>query len=358
MSELPVKKEGQNEEETVNLEGTFRGKYRVLAVFLIACAIFVAAFALTAIFHSASGDGWLGKHLGGGTETTATPNTQVPSSSGTVASSENPPVEEIVIPEGATPILSKDLSYPELGVGYLHNETPYTPNVVDLMNQSHRLEAVGEEILVLIVHTHTSESYLMEEKAYFAGEAGDETYSRDHARSVLVAGEALAQALNRRGIPTLHCTVSQDEGGLTGAYRESAKTVEEYLRAYPSIRLVIDLHRDSVMTSDGAYVRTAASDTREPCAQVMAVVGSDCNGTQHPNWERNLSLALQLRSRLNVDGASVSRPVSLRKASFNQELSPYSLLLEIGTGANTVEEARRCALLVGDALADILLGAE
>ena len=89
-------------------------------------------------------------------------------------------------------------------------------------------------------------------------------------------------------------------------------------------------------------------------AQVMAVVGSDGNGTEHPNWERNLALAECLRAALNKEVSGLCRPSILRNASYNQELAPYSLLLEIGTGANSVEEAKRSASLVGKVLSDLL----
>jgi stage II sporulation protein P len=85
----------------------------------------------------------------------------------------------------------------------------------------------------------------------------------------------------------------------------------------------------------------------------MAVVGSDTNGTAC-NWEGNFALAMILRQKLNRSCEGIARPVYLRRSSFNQELAPYSLLLEIGTGANTLEEAKRTVQRVGDALAEII----
>ena len=86
----------------------------------------------------------------------------------------------------------------------------------------------------------------------------------------------------------------------------------------------------------------------------MAVVGSDGNGTQHPRWQDNLALALQLRERLNQSLVGACRPVSLRNASFHQELAPYSLLLEIGTVANSPEAALAAARRVGECLAEMI----
>ena len=119
---------------------------------------------------------------------------------------------------------------------------------------------------------------------------------------------------------------------------------------------MIDLHRDAVTTSEGELVRAVAEYNGEPIAQVLSVIGTDCNGTSHENWSNNLALALQLREALNQKGASICRPVSLRNSSYNQELAKYSLLLEIGTAANSAEEAKRTAELVGETLADLLQG--
>ena len=142
---------------------------------------------------------------------------------------------------------------------------------------------------------------------------------------------------------------------LQGAYSRSEESVERYLKQYPSIRLVIDLHRDGILTDVEAYVKTEIKDGDGSLAQVMAVVGTDENGTYIPNWEGNLALALQLRREMNLNDCGIGRPVYLRSASFNQELAPYGLLLEIGTGGNSLEQAKRTAEKIGDALAKIIL---
>ena len=262
------------------------------------------------------------------------------------------PEHDEKIPEGAVSIVSKDLSYTELGESYFHNETPYTPVFSELLERDLLSLREGKEPQVLILHTHTSESYLEEGKSFLEGAPGDVTYSRDEGQNILAVGKVLAETLNEKGITAIHCTVMHDVPSLGGSYERSAETVSRYLKQYPTIQYVIDLHRDAVMTSSGEYIRTQSSDPS--VAQVMAVVGSNCNGTRHELWEENLSLALQLREALNQKLPNVCRPVSLRNASYNQELAPRFLLLEIGSGANTVKEAQNAARLVGETLADLL----
>ena len=359
MERFPIREGLPAARTPVRLDGTFSGKYRVFAVFLIGCAMLVAAFAISAVWMERGGNEWLGGAWGGEVDTSQPPDgTKESESEGEIgageAESDSEQVPDAVIPEGSVPITSLDLSAPALGTDYIHNETPYAPNVDALLSQSVSQGERSDKPLVLILHTHTSEAYLPQGTLYVAGDVGDATYSRDAAQNILSVGEVLCDTLNKKGITAIHCAVMHDDPTLGGSYLRSAETVKLYLQKYPSIQYVIDLHRDAVTTSEGALVRAVTEYNGEEVAQVMAVVGSDCNGTLHKSWSNNLALALQLREALNQGGEALCRPVSLRNASYNQELAPYALILEIGTAANSVEEARRAAVLVGEALAELI----
>ncbi len=341
--------------EQISLDGTYRTKYRALAVFIICSAILVAAFAISAIWMHRDGGAWLDglgsfwKEEESTTEPNGQPEAEPPVSDGTPTEPEAAP-----IPEGAVAVVSKDLAYLDLGRDYIHNQTDYRPNVDQLLTMEVSFSAEGEGPRVLILHTHTSEAYLAEGTTYIEGPIGDATYSRDEQNNVLAVGRVLSETLNKKGITAIHCTVMHDDPTLSGSYARSAETVKKYLAEYPSIEVVIDLHRDAVTGRDGEFLRAVTEVNGESVAQVMAVVGSDGNGTEHPGWESNLALALRLREALNMEGAAVGRPVSLRNQSFYQELAPHGLLLEIGTAANSPEEAVRAAVLVGEALAALL----
>lgn len=334
--------------EKVRLEGTFNRKKRGFAAFLICCAILVAAFAVTALWQKNGGQDWF--EQGGSSEIPDAPDSEKNDLQD--SPSTTPPT---ALPEGAIPILPMDLSYTSYGKSYLNNETDYSPDFEALLSHNVSCTVGGNQPLVLILHTHTSESYLPKGTAHVSGAIGDLTYSENAEQGVLSVGETLAQTLNQNGIFAIHCSVSHDERGLSGSYQRAAETIRSYLERYPSIEYVIDLHRDSVTSQSGAIIRSEGKHGTESVAQVMAVVGSDRNGTEYEGgWEGNLALALQLRESLNANGNTVARPVSLRRSSYNQELAKYSLLLEIGTAANSPEEAKRAAVLVGEALADLI----
>ena len=335
-------------DEPIRFEPTFRVKYRGFAIFLICCALLIAAFAVSSVWMQREGNEW-SDHS---TETVDEYDSETQSAVTDSSQINGNGQEAQPIPENAMPIVSKDISYLSLGEKYIHNETSYVPNAETLLQMDFSF-ADCKNPAVLILHTHTSEGYLPSDTAYVTEPIGSLTYTRDTRYNVIAVGKALADALQKKGITAIHCTVMHDASGLSGAYERSAETVKKYLEEYPEICLVIDLHRDAVITADGEAINAVTEVDGKRVAQVMAVVGSDGNGTEYKQWESNLSLALQLRSLLNRQG-NLCRPVSLRNASFYQELAPNALLLEIGTSAGTVEDAIAAAEFVGGAIAELL----
>ena len=339
--------------ERVRLGKLLGNHSRHFLAFLICSAILVAAFAVSSVWLHRGGlepDG-SGDPGGNGPADTG-PATGTPDS-GQAGEPEPAP-----IPEGAVPVVSMDLSCAGYGENYIRNETVYSPDLPALREPSGSGALTFDPAdgpVVLILHTHAQEAYLPEGTAWLEGTVGDSAYSQDVSRTVVAAGAALCQALNSAGVPALHCTeLHGEDGTLRNSYSHAAECIRTYLSHYPSIRYVIDVHRDGILSSGGKYVRTLADGTTEPTAQGMAVAGTDGNGTAHPGWQNNLSLALRLRDALNSENPTLCRPVSLCNASYNQELAPCSLLLEIGSGGNSVGEAVRAAELTGAALARLI----
>ena len=171
---------------------------------------------------------------------------------------------------------------------------------------------------------------------------------------MLAVGKAFVSALNKNGITAIHCTVMHDESGLAGSYGRAAQSIRFFLEHYPSIRYVVDLHRDAILTAEGGYVRTATKIDGKDIAQILPVVGSNAGGGTHDAWEGNLALALQLRQEINQNESALCRPVMIKKGTYNQEMAPFAILLEIGTGANSIEEALAAATLAGEAFAKVI----
>lgn len=263
------------------------------------------------------------------------------------------------VPSGYTPIIPMDLSLTSYGSAYIHNSTGLTPNTEMLLNMDFT-DRIPLEYLssssptVLIIHTHGTEAYSENGAISYLDDGGDIARSNDTQENVVAVGRALADALEKKGIKSVHCEIMHDENGYRNAYENAEETICSYLRQYPSLKLVIDLHRDSVVKSSGELVRPVTVADGKAAAQVMCVVGSSWGGEDNEKWETNLALALKLRRELNESTENLCRPVYLKESTYNQELAPYSLLLEVGASGNSIEEALASAELIADALANVI----
>ena len=153
----------------------------------------------------------------------------------------------------------------------------------------------------------------------------------------------MAQVFRTQGFQVIHDTTLYDYPVYNGAYERSRKGVEQWLEQYPTIRLVLDVHRDALMTQEGAAYQFIANESENTVAQVMLVVGSDEGGAEHPNWRKNLALALDLQSTLKKRYHQLVRPMVLRSSRFNQHMSEGALLVEVGGHGNTLSQAVEAA---------------
>ena len=210
------------------------------------------------------------------------------------------------------------------------------------------------EAQVLIVHTHTSEAYTPE-PGWEYEPAGD-FRTADPARNVVRVGEEVARELRRQGVGVIHDTTVCDDTDFPHAYERSFDVIEAQLAAHPSIRIVLDIHRDAMIDSEGNAVATTW-DSDEDCARLMLVVGSDEGGLYHPNWRENLSFALKLQALLNRSAPGLCRDLSLRPERFNQHFTPCSVLVEVGAAGNTLAQALPAARYLAQAIAELIQAA-
>ena len=263
------------------------------------------------------------------------------------------------VPNGKTPVIPMNLALGSYGASYIHNSTGYQPDTVALLAGTLKQTADFEYLsasgspMVLIVHTHATEGFC-EDGATYCDTTVEYARSKDASQNMLAVGKTLASELERLGIATIHCTVMHDESQYKDSYRRSEESIRQYLEKYPTIRLVIDLHRDAVVQSDGDVVRPVTLYEGEAAAQLMCVVGSSYGGEDCPNWERNLALALKLRESLNLKCEDLCRPAYLKSSTYNQELAPYSLLIEAGASGNSLAEVQRSMVILAQTLRELL----
>ncbi len=236
---------------------------------------------------------------------------------------------------------------------YLKNSTGVKIDIKSLLNKKLNLKIKkNNQPQVLIMHTHTTESFMMNDDDYYTDEYKSRT--TDNSKNMVKIGSILENKLNSNGIKTIHDKTKHDYPEYTGSYNRAASTITSYLKKYPSIKIVLDLHRDSV-SADNGKAKLVTTVNGKKAAQVMLVMGSQTGSvTGYPNWKENLSLAFKLQQTMEKKYPTLARPLMLASKKYNQSLSTGSLLIEFGTDVNTLEEACYSAELVADSLVSLL----
>lgn len=214
-----------------------------------------------------------------------------------------------------------------------------------------QIDSAGPQ--VLIVHTHTTESFTDSGKTQYT--LSDSDRSTDSEKNMVAVGKVIKDVLESEGIGVIHDTTVHDYPSYSGAYTRSMETVEKNLKEYPTIKLVLDVHRDGIIGEDGTKLKVLADINGQSTAQCMFVVGSNAV-LKHDNWILNMRLACNLQRYANQNYPGLMRAINLRKERFNQQVRARSIIIEVGSNGNTLEEAKCGANLLGKTLSAVLKG--
>ena len=232
------------------------------------------------------------------------------------------------------------------------NATTYDFNPAELLNEPLKFDFSGEGPHILIVHSHSSESYTATDKNYYLPTDPDRT--EDINYNVVRVGTEIVNTLKAHGIDALHDTSLHDYPSYNGSYKSSLASVESYLKKYPSIKIVLDIHRDAMVQSDGTKLKLVADVQNKKAAQIMLLTGSNQGGLDHPDWRENLKFAMKLQRTVNQMYPGLARPVSFTKERYNTHTTYGSIIIEVGTTGNTLEEALVSAGMIGNAVAEFI----
>ena len=222
-----------------------------------------------------------------------------------------------------------------------------------LITQPLTWNLTAAEPTVLILHTHATESYKKVSGQRYTESSAYRTL--DDGYNMISVGDKLAELLEAGGIGVIHDRTLHDHPSYSGSYNHARKSIQEYLEEYPSIRLVLDLHRDA-SDNYSNQMRTEAQVDGQSSAQIMLVVGTDGSGLDHPNWEENLALALKLHTQCERIAPGITRYVNLRSQRFNQDLSTGALIVEVGAAGNTHAEALTATEVLAKAILSLSKG--
>lgn len=263
-----------------------------------------------------------------------------------------PTVEQTVPPEPAGAVAVFGPS--DASLVQVQSFCGYEADVPTWLEKPLQWDLQQEGPTVLILHSHATESYENTENY----QESSRYRTRDENYNVVSVGDALVQHLEVRGISALHDRRLHDYPSYSDAYNNSRTAAREHLEQYPSIQLVLDLHRDSVTDASGNQVRYTVETARGTAARLMLVVGTDAGGLSHASWPENMSLAVKFHAQLEKLCPGICRPISFRSQRFNQDLSAGALLIEVGSAGNTRQEAMGAVEVLADAIAALAQGTQ
>lgn len=242
--------------------------------------------------------------------------------------------------------------YTVCGRAYITNTTDHVLSIPALA-EPFAAELTGDAPQILILHTHGSEAYTPPLGTDIVWSGSHRT--TDARYNVVRVGDEMADVFSAAGISVLHDRTLYDYPSYAGAYDRSLAAIQSNLAQYPSIRFILDIHRDAIEDSQGnEYKVVSTVDDAATAAQMTLVVGSDGSGLTHPNWMENLKLAVALQEDVSRVYPTLMRPILLRNSRYNQHATTGSLLVEVGAAGNSPEEAALAGRLLAAQLVETL----
>ncbi len=237
---------------------------------------------------------------------------------------------------------------------YINNSSGATVDIKSMLAAPLDFKVTkSSEPQILIYHTHATEAFMKDESQYLTD--FDEPRSTDTGENIVKIGEVITQKLTDAGFAVIHDKTLHDHPGFSGSYNRSAETVKAIIKQYPSIKIAIDVHRDSISSGKSDKVAPVVKINDREAAQVMLVMGSQTGSVEdYPDWRENLKLATKLQYVFENSYPQFARAILLRSAKYNQNLTTGSFLIEVGSDANTLEQALYSAELVGESLIALL----
>lgn len=313
---------------------------------------------LSPLERLAVGESALLHQMGTGREPDFSSNIQsesLPISTGEPAEEETAPPVTTVAPDS---IVARTL-VPSSAQGYVCADGLYLYNTTDLPVDlaaaasapvEVQLESAEQGPQILIVHTHGSEAYTPDGTDIYTP-SDQNTRTLDTQYNVVRVGNEMKAVFEEMGLSVIHDETLYDYPEYNGAYSRSGASISKYLEQYPTISIVLDVHRDALVGEDGTVYKAVTEIDGSQTAQVMLVLGS---GSTHPDFLKNVTLAAKIQKQMDTLYPTLARPMTLRGSVYNQNLCPGSLLVEVGTHGNTLQEAITAARYFARAAGQVL----
>ena len=201
--------------------------------------------------------------------------------------------------------------------------------------------SLNENINIVLYHTHGTEAYFQNKASSYR--------TRDEDYNVTGIGSRIAANLVNYGLNVNHLKDYNDYPSYNSSYGNSNNAVKQQL-SNTKKNLIIDLHRDGA-DENSSYEKflseVSTIQINDKTAATFTLVIGDKNG----NLAELKKIAQTVYDTSNEMYPGLCREVLIRTgAYFNQYLSDYAILVEIGSTVNKLEEIQYSADLVSEIL--------
>ncbi len=238
------------------------------------------------------------------------------------------------------------------GAAFSNTSKVSNTEIQKILKQAPEIKLTKGQPQVLIYHTHSTESYELEDLGYYT--KGSSARTVDEKYNMLRVGDEIVKELEAAGIEVIHDRSLYDYPSYNGAYNRSAATAKKYLEKYPSITVTLDIHRDAIEQSGGVRVKPTAVINGKKAAQVMIIAGVDDGTMDFPKWKENMKFASVLQQQMEKSYPGLTRAAMVCHRRYNMYLTTNSLLIEMGGHANTLDEAVYSGEMLGKSLVEVL----
>lgn len=244
------------------------------------------------------------------------------------------------------------ISYGDLQIQSKIPTSFYHPDIEALLKEDSDLKIKDKsKPTILVYHSHTTEAYSLLDSGFYIK---SDSRSKNTARNMARVGDELVRYLEKAGFVVIHDREIHDTD-YNSSYDSSREVIEQFLEEYPSIEVTIDVHRDDITYSNKTKVKPTVEINGKKAARMMLIAGCEYNRVKNfPDWKYNLRFDLQVQNKVNQLYPQLMRPILFSERKYNMYETHNSFLLEVGTDANTLDEACYSARLFGKALGELL----
>lgn len=214
-------------------------------------------------------------------------------------------------------------------------------NVDKLLHMDLSIDSSKNDPQILIYHTHATEYFKDSDKS-------------NPDTLITGVGDYLTEILEKDyGYQVIH---DKTVFAYNSAYSLGREKVESILEKYPSIQVVIDMHRDS---SGGKHYVTKIDGKKMATVMFFNGMSQDSKGNtiasrENPNLTMNLAFSLQMKIAADELYPGFTRKNYLKAYRYNMHLMGRYSLIEVGAENNTLKEAKNAMIPLAKVISEVI----